>query len=61
MFGARYPFVFVCEHLLTSLFGHNQINAKAAESLADPEEYPNLFTQDWEWALKAEESTRDSR
>ncbi|KAH7438100.1 hypothetical protein KP509_04G001300 [Ceratopteris richardii] len=30
-----------------------KINQKAAESLADPNEYPNLFP-DWQWALKAE-------
>lgn len=30
-----------------------KINQKAAESLADPEEYPNLFP-DWHWALEAE-------
>lgn len=30
-----------------------KINQKAAESLADPEEYPNLFP-DWQWALEAE-------
>ena len=27
------------------------INSKAAEALADPEKYPNLFP-DFEWALK---------
>ncbi|MCO5594209.1 hypothetical protein L7F22_048234 [Adiantum nelumboides] len=30
-----------------------EINQKAAESLADPQEYPNLFP-DWQWALEAE-------
>ena len=29
----------------------SRINPKAAEALADPEEYPNLFP-DLEWALK---------
>ncbi|KAH7290701.1 hypothetical protein KP509_30G060200 [Ceratopteris richardii] len=37
-----------------------KINQKAAESLADPEEYPNLFP-DWEWALKAEEKLKPLR
>ncbi|CAI9767205.1 unnamed protein product [Fraxinus pennsylvanica] len=31
----------------------NKINQKAAESLADPEEYPNLF-EDWQIALDVE-------
>eukprot|EP00244_Chara_vulgaris_P009353 TRINITY_DN3961_c0_g1_i1.p1 TRINITY_DN3961_c0_g1~~TRINITY_DN3961_c0_g1_i1.p1 ORF type:complete len:245 (+),score=51.56 TRINITY_DN3961_c0_g1_i1:75-737(+) len=31
-----------------------KVNQKAAESLADPSEYPNLFPN-FEWALKAEE------
>ncbi|KAL8147683.1 hypothetical protein AgCh_005127 [Apium graveolens] len=31
----------------------NKVNQKAAESLADPEEYPNLF-EDWQVALAAE-------
>lgn len=34
-----------------------QINAKAAESLADPAEYPNLFPN-WALALKAEEQQK---
>jgi len=37
-----------------------QINQKAAESLADPEEYPNLFP-DWEAALAAEAELREQR
>ncbi|KAJ7569395.1 hypothetical protein O6H91_01G111000 [Diphasiastrum complanatum] len=37
-----------------------KINQKAAESLADPEEYPNLFP-DWEWALKEESRTKELR
>jgi coatomer subunit beta' len=37
-----------------------QINQKAAESLADPEEYPNLFP-DWESALAAESELREQR
>jgi coatomer subunit beta' len=37
-----------------------QINPKAAESLADPEEYPNLFP-DWQWALEAEERLKPVR
>lgn len=35
----------------TSLF--MQVNPQAAESLADPEEYPNLF-DDWQVALSVE-------
>ncbi|XP_022868090.1 coatomer subunit beta'-2-like [Olea europaea var. sylvestris] len=31
----------------------NKINPKAAESLADPEEYPNLF-EDWQIAVAVE-------
>ncbi len=31
----------------------NKVNAKAAESLADPAEYPNLF-QDFDLSLVAE-------
>jgi coatomer subunit beta' len=34
-----------------------RVNTRAAESLADPISYPNLFP-DVEWALKAEELTR---
>jgi coatomer subunit beta' len=37
-----------------------QINQKAAESLADPQEYPNLFP-DWQWALDAEERVKELR
>lgn len=37
-----------------------QINQKAAESLADPEEYPNLFS-DWESALATEAKMKDLR
>jgi coatomer subunit beta' len=37
-----------------------KINQKAAESLADPEEYPNLFP-DWESALAAESELREQR
>jgi len=37
-----------------------QINQRAAESLADPEEYPNLFP-DWESALAAESELQESR
>ncbi|GBG65649.1 hypothetical protein CBR_g51949 [Chara braunii] len=37
-----------------------RVNQKAAESLADPSEYPNLFPN-FEWALKAEEQFKLSR
>lgn len=37
-----------------------QINQKAAESLADPEEYPNLFP-DWGSALAAEIQLKEQR
>jgi coatomer subunit beta' len=37
-----------------------KINQKAAESLADPEEYPNLFP-DWDAALAAEVKLREQR
>lgn len=37
-----------------------KINQKAAESLADPEEYPNLFP-DWQWALEAEAKMKPLR
>ncbi|XP_024518883.1 coatomer subunit beta'-1 [Selaginella moellendorffii] len=37
-----------------------KVNAKAAESLADPTEYPNLFP-DWEWALTAEAKCAQER
>lgn len=32
-----------------------QVNTKAAESLANPDEYPNLFP-DWDVALKIEQA-----
>ncbi|CAM6121486.1 unnamed protein product [Calypogeia fissa] len=37
-----------------------KINQKAAESLADPQEYPNLFP-DWQWALDVEERVKELR
>lgn len=37
-----------------------QVNSKAAESLADPEEYPNLF-EDWQVALSVEENAVKAR
>jgi hypothetical protein len=37
-----------------------QINPKAAESLADPSEYPNLF-EDWQVALTVEKSVASQR
>lgn len=37
-----------------------QINPKAAESLADPEEYSNLF-EDWQVALSVEEKAAETR
>ena len=36
------------------------INEKAAEALADPEKYPNLFP-DLEWALKIEKMFLEGR
>ena len=36
------------------------INQKAAESLADPKEYPNMFPN-WDLALLAEEKEKGSR
>ncbi|KAL7114171.1 hypothetical protein ACP275_04G103600 [Erythranthe tilingii] len=38
----------------------NKINQKAAESLADPEEYPNLF-EDWQIALAVETKAAETR
>ncbi|KZV26094.1 Coatomer, beta' subunit isoform 1 [Dorcoceras hygrometricum] len=38
----------------------NKINQKAAESLADPEEYPNLF-EDWQIALAVEAKAGETR
>ncbi|KAF4348452.1 hypothetical protein G4B88_026979 [Cannabis sativa] len=38
----------------------NKVNKKAAESLADPEEYPNLF-DDWEVSLSLEAETGKNR
>lgn len=37
-----------------------QVNQKAAESLADPEEYPNLF-EDWQVALGVESKVAETR
>uniref|UniRef100_A0A2N9FTN9 Coatomer subunit beta' n=1 Tax=Fagus sylvatica TaxID=28930 RepID=A0A2N9FTN9_FAGSY len=38
----------------------NKVNPKAAESLADPNEYPNLF-EDWQLALYAESNVTETR
>ncbi|KAK9069754.1 hypothetical protein SSX86_010148 [Deinandra increscens subsp. villosa] len=38
----------------------NKVNQKAAESLADPEEYPNMF-EDWQVALEVEARAADTR
>ncbi|KAK6153692.1 hypothetical protein DH2020_013331 [Rehmannia glutinosa] len=38
----------------------NKINQKAAESLADPEEYPNLF-EEWQIALAVEAKAAETR
>ncbi|XP_010487442.1 PREDICTED: coatomer subunit beta'-3-like isoform X2 [Camelina sativa] len=38
----------------------SKVNSKAAESLADPEEYPNLF-EDWQVALSVEGNTAKTR
>jgi coatomer subunit beta' len=37
-----------------------QVNPKAAESLADPAEYPNLF-EDWQVALTVEQNVASQR
>lgn len=37
-----------------------QVNPKAAESLADPEEYPNLF-EDWQVGLAIESKVSETR
>lgn len=39
---------------------HTQVNPKAAESLADPEEYPNLF-EDWQVGLAIESKVSETR
>ncbi|KAE9453448.1 hypothetical protein C3L33_14624, partial [Rhododendron williamsianum] len=39
---------------------HSTVNPKAAESLADPEEYPNLF-EDWQVALAVESKVAETR
>ncbi|RVX11038.1 Coatomer subunit beta'-2 [Vitis vinifera] len=38
----------------------NKVSKKAAESLADPEEYPNLF-EDWQVALDIESKISEKR
>ncbi|XP_024969366.1 coatomer subunit beta'-2-like isoform X2 [Cynara cardunculus var. scolymus] len=38
----------------------NKVNQKAAESLADPEEYPNMF-EDWQVALEVEAKAASTR
>ncbi|CAH8358262.1 unnamed protein product [Eruca vesicaria subsp. sativa] len=38
----------------------SKVNSKAAESLADPEEYPNLF-EDWQVALSVEANAVEAR
>ena len=38
----------------------SQVNSKAAESLADPDEYPNLF-EDWQIALNVEATVAPKR
>jgi coatomer subunit beta' len=37
-----------------------KVNQKAADSLADPAEYPHLFAN-FDWALKAEERFKKQR
>ena len=37
-----------------------QVNQKASESLADPEEYPNMF-DDWQVALAVEGKVAETR
>lgn len=48
----------VGSYISTSIF--MQVNPKAAESLADPEEYPNLF-DDWQVALSVESKVAGTR
>jgi coatomer subunit beta' len=43
-----------------SVMYYLQINQTAAESLADPQEYPNLFP-DWQSALETEAKLKESR
>lgn len=42
------------------VWGCEQINQRAAESLADPQDYPNLFP-DWELACDAEVKNKEQR
>lgn len=42
------------------LFAIWQVNKRAAESLADPKEYPNLF-EDWEISLSLESNRTETR
>ena len=49
-------FVFLIVIIIISL----KVNPKAAESLADPEEYPNLF-EDWQVALAVESNLAQKR
>ncbi|KAB1210447.1 Coatomer subunit beta'-2 [Morella rubra] len=44
----------------TSMFFSNLVNPKVAESLADPEEYPNLF-KDWQVALSVKSRVAEMR
>ena len=39
---------------------HMQVNPKAAESLADPVDYPNLF-EDWQVGLAIESKVAETR
>ncbi|KAK8649512.1 hypothetical protein V6N13_130240 [Hibiscus sabdariffa] len=50
----------VCITILTLFLHHLQVNPKAAESLSDPEEYPNLF-EDWQLALTLESQAAETR
>ncbi len=48
------------DEFLMSVLYYLQINQTAAESLADPQEYPNLFP-DWQSALETEAKLKESR
>jgi coatomer subunit beta' len=45
---------------MTFFFVPFKVNSKAAESLADPAEYPNLF-EDWQIALNVEATVAPKR
>lgn len=49
---------YVCVYIYICCFA--QVSPKAAESLADPEEYPNLF-EDWQVAVAVESKAVETR